>query len=244
MQSQEKEVNVIQITDYRPYYRTAMGMLYLGEARAVMAGLENNSIDLAMADPPYNVGKDYGVYKDNLPEKEYVAFVRDVIAECQRICRRGVAFYVKSGLTKLYWDLLPEAKQIVVYKRAAGARSNGYFLQYFSLLVTAKPCQECKDLWDDIRLPGEGYYFREKRYDSPGLTSLILMKRIVHYFTEEGDIVLDPFLGTGTGAVACEQLGRRWIGIEIDPGNCEGASRRIDTTTPQLGMFPKKRRPM
>ena len=45
--------------------------------------------------------------------------------------------------------------------------------------------------------------------------------------TKEGDIVLDPFIGSGTTAVVCERLNRRWIGIEINPEYCEIAKQRI-----------------
>jgi len=46
-------------------------------------------------------------------------------------------------------------------------------------------------------------------------------------FSQENDLVLDSFLGSGTTAVACEQLNRRWIGIEINPEYCEITKQRI-----------------
>ena len=49
-----------------------------------------------------------------------------------------------------------------------------------------------------------------------------------------GDIILDPFLGSGTTAVACERLGRRWIGIEISKEYCDIAVKRIDLERSQL----------
>ena len=53
------------------------------------------------------------------------------------------------------------------------------------------------------------------------------MKRLVSLFSKEGDIVWDPFLGSGTTAVACKQLGRRFIGIEINPDYCKIAEQRL-----------------
>ena len=52
-----------------------------------------------------------------------------------------------------------------------------------------------------------------------------------------GETVLDPFIGSGTTAVACERLNRRWIGIEIEEKYCEIAARRIEKENQQLKLF-------
>lgn len=57
---------------------------------------------------------------------------------------------------------------------------------------------------------------------------LELVMKLVHCSSNEGDVVLDPFLGSGTTAVACEKLKRRWIGIEIEEKFCEVAKKRIE----------------
>jgi DNA modification methylase len=58
--------------------------------------------------------------------------------------------------------------------------------------------------------------------------------------------VVDPFLGSGTTAIACEQLNRRWIGIEISEKYCEIAAKRIERERQQLKLFqpePPKPKP-
>lgn len=56
-----------------------------------------------------------------------------------------------------------------------------------------------------------------------------------------GGDVLDPFIGSGTTAVACEQLGRKWVGIEISEKYCEIAAKRIERERQQLKLFPPEK---
>jgi site-specific DNA-methyltransferase (adenine-specific) len=100
-------------------------------------------------------------------------------------------------------------------------------LQYHSILSTCNPVVKCRDVWDDVRLPGEGYYFREDRYDNPGLTGLEMTKKVLQHFTKVADIVLDPFCGTGTTLVACKATNRRGIGIEQSSKYIEIANKRL-----------------
>ncbi|RYG96344.1 MAG: site-specific DNA-methyltransferase, partial [Alphaproteobacteria bacterium] len=64
----------------------------------------------------------------------------------------------------------------------------------------------------------------------PTQKPLALLNRIIKSSSVEGDIILDPFCGSGTTLVAAEQLGRRWIGIDLDPSACRISSDRISST--------------
>ena len=68
----------------------------------------------------------------------------------------------------------------------------------------------------------------------PTVKPLALMEYLIRLAMHKDGVLLDPFLGSGTTAVACERLGRRWIGIEIDESYCEIAARRIEKETKQL----------
>ena len=198
-----------------------------GDCIKVLKSMDEDCVDMVFTDPPYNIKKKYDGYADNLSPEEYKDWMSVVIKLSERISRRGVIFYVAGKHTKMFFDLMPEAHLVVVHKRAIGAMSGNYFLQYHSMFSTVKPINKTKDLWNDVRLPGEGYYFREPRYDTPGLTGLELTKKVIESFTNIGDLVLDPFMGTGTTAVACIELKRRYIGIEQSQKYCDMAEERI-----------------
>lgn len=69
---------------------------------------------------------------------------------------------------------------------------------------------------------------------------LSLMKELVADFTQPGDLVLDPCMGSGTTGVACVELGRRFIGIEMNPEYFQWAQQRIGSATSQQDLFIEK----
>ena len=75
---------------------------------------------------------------------------------------------------------------------------------------------------------GNDYYFGHKSQKP-----INLMKRLLLDFTNQGDTILDPFMGSGTTGVACVQTGRNFIGIEIDPDYFEIAKKRIEVAQMQ-----------
>jgi len=198
-----------------------------GDSLSTMSGMEDDSVDIVFSDPPYNVKKDYGIFKDNLTPQEYRSWMEKIVEQSRRIARKGVVFYVGGKHTKLFFDLIPDAHFIPVHKKAIGAMAGNYFMQYHSMFSTVKPVKKTKDLWDDIRLPGEGFYFREPRYDHPGLTSLKLTEKVLESFTLEGDLILDPFGGVGTTAVACKNMKRDCILIELNQKYLDVAQERL-----------------
>lgn len=198
--------------------------------------IPDHAVDFVFTDPPYNVGKDYGVYKDDIEEVEYDRFMAKTISECKRVSLSGIAFLMGGVFVKKFWGMIPDAKLVIVHKRAVGPRKGGFFLQYYGLLVTREPVKSCKDLWGDVRLTGEGYYFREPTYGHPAMTSLALTLKIIEYFTEDGETVLDPFMGVGTTAVACKRLGRNYIGFEINPSYIEISETRLMNTSKSINV--------
>lgn len=111
--------------------------------------------------------------------------------------------------------------------------------------VGFEPCtithrDDVKMRWNGGGRPAAWTHYISKganRPDHPCPKPLSLMQQIVNDFTDEGEIVIDPFLGSGTTGVACAKLGRRFIGIEIDPKYFEDACKRIEDVYRQTDMF-------
>lgn len=83
----------------------------------------------------------------------------------------------------------------------------------------------CSDVWTDIHRIRHSKY----RDEHPCQLPIHLLERIILMSTEENDIILDPFMGTGTTALASKRLGRNFIGFEKDKKYCEIANKKVNS---------------
>jgi site-specific DNA-methyltransferase (adenine-specific) len=89
------------------------------------------------------------------------------------------------------------------------------------------------NLWTDITIP---FWSMPENTDHPTQKSEKLMARLILASTESGDMVLDPFLGSGTTAVAAKKLGRRYLGIDRDRDYCLIAQKRLELVDQDNGI--------
>ncbi len=142
------------------------------------------------------------------------------------------------------WSLIMDKylsfKQMIVWDKGPMGMGWKYRRSYETILVASK---KDKMAWYDNSKKIEniirpGYKGIRKIIPSkdqhPTQKPVNLMKHFIELHTKEGDIVIDPFLGSGTTAVACLSLNRHFIGIELSPEYCEVAKRRIKEIQPQL----------
>ena len=222
--------NGIELPDRNIYFQDDDSLIYCADCRLVLPLIPDKSIDLVLTDPPYNVKKDYGIYKDNLKKKDYWALAGWLIDETKRLADGNINLVLGSydDILRGWWNLTPEAKLIIV-KMGAISRNcaKNLFLQYHCVLTTVPSSRKIPDLWEDIRWPGEGYFFNEDRYGHPAMTPEKLGRRLVSLFSPRLGTIIDPYLGSGTIAVACKVLNRKCIGIEIEEKYCEIAKKRL-----------------
>ena len=95
------------------------------------------------------------------------------------------------------------------------------------------------NLWDDIPPVYAGSIKHKEAVLEPGTNKkahpaqhpIKLVTRCIGFVTKPGDLVLDPFIGSGTTAVACKELGRNFVGFEIDEAYCKIAEKRLEQQT-------------
>ena len=238
-----------------------------GNATDVMKQLPDGSVDLIVTSPPYNLknstgngmkdgrgGKwsnaalinGYSHYNDNMPHDEYVNWQRECLTEMLRIITDdGAIFYnhkwrVQGGLLQDRHDIISgfPVRQIIIWKRKGGINFNpGYFLPTYEVIYLiakkdfrlAKKANAHGDVWE---------FGQESKNKHPAPFPLDLIERIISSTTAKN--ILDPFMGSGTTALAAKKLGRNFIGIDISPEYCEMALQRLKNP---LSVIRKKSTP-
>jgi DNA modification methylase len=217
----------------KPYYQDKWVTIYHGDCREVLSWLDGG-VHLAWTDPPYNVGKDYGIWDDAMPDSVYLAFCEDWILKLKQLAN-ALAIYLPRKYTRQYWQMLGDGfSQVVFPWTPEGAIRNGFVNQFASLLTNAKPRERTKDVWLGVQMRGMGYFFKENDYGHPGYTSEDLTSRVITAFTDSKNLILDPFLGSGTTCYCAKKLNRYSIGIEIEEKYCEIAARRCSQSVMEL----------
>ena len=204
----------------KPYYDEDGITIYHGDCREVLPDVDASVL---VTDPPFNIGKDYGTASDDLDDDSYRLLIEEVV----KLGPTVQAWYTPNIHWRLFGDIMPEAVPVVIHRRASGPLRHGWSSQFNLLMVTGKPNRPIPDLWNDVRLKGEGYFFRENDYGHPGYTPKPIFDRLIDVLSEPVDVVVDPFMGSGTSAVSAVSARRTYVGIEIEERYCEIAVQRL-----------------
>ena len=202
-----------------------------GDCLEVMKDWPDNCVDLVLTDPPYGVGEMVSgtMSKARLHKTKYDCFEDSMeyvktkcipaIERCLRIAKRMI---VTPGFKCLkhypQWDsfgtfFMPAACGMQLW----GSGDNQPVLYYGKPFDIGKRIHKCS------------YVVTEKPSckEHPCSKPLGVWLKILETRTKQGNIILDPFCGSGTTCVAAKKLGRRYIGIDISPEYCEIARQRI-----------------
>lgn len=231
-----------------------LNTITVGDSLTHMRNLPTASIDLIVTSPPYNLrnstskswdtGKSakwaaasiktgYAAHNDDMPHHEYVQWQRNILTEGMRtLTDTGAIFYnhkwrVQKGVLQDRADIVDgfPVRQIIIWKRQGGFNFNpGYFLPTYEVIyLIAKPAFKLApkasglgDVWE---------IGQERNNPHPAPYPLELAERIIGATTAQ--VILDPFMGSGTTAVAARKLGRDFIGLEISQEYADMAQERL-----------------
>lgn len=183
----------------------------------------------------------YEGYDDNLPMSEYFEFNKQVVSELLRVS--DLVFYNvqfltgnKPALFKLLGEFSEKVKEFIVWDKinAQPAMGEGVLNSRFEAVIVFQNSAPESRKFETAQF-GRGtmqnlwQIKRGKKIDGShgAVFPLELAEVIVANFTKETSTVLDPFLGTGTTGLACKNLGRNFVGIEMLPKYYEIAEKRI-----------------
>jgi site-specific DNA-methyltransferase (adenine-specific) len=234
-----------------------LDQIICGDVLEMLPQIESESIDLICADPPYNLGKNYGKTIDTKEWHEYEDFTIKWLSECRRVLKSTGSIYVFMGvrfIAKLYLileDMDFSFNGWITWHYTQGmGRTKGFSPRHEDILYFTKSKDFTFNL-DEVRIPQKYYrqrnnmaganpgdvwsfshvhYCAEERKPHPTQKPEGAIERIIRASSNEGDTVLDPFLGSGTTTRVAHVLNRHYIGIEINPEYVDLAKRRLSET--------------
>ncbi|MEK7599810.1 MAG: site-specific DNA-methyltransferase [Patescibacteria group bacterium] len=184
----------------------------------------------------------YEGFPDNLPMEKYYEFNRDVITELLRVS--PLVFYNVQFLTGnkvALFDLIghfsKQLKEVIIWDKmnAQPAIGKGVMNSRYEVILVFDRKNAISRYFSQAKfkrgtLENLWQIKRGKKIDAShgAVFPEELVTKIIKNFSSKGDIVLDPFLGTGTTALVAKKLGRKYIGIEIGQPYMEIAKRRLE----------------
>ena len=242
--------------------------IILGDCIEEMRKIPDGSINLIVADPPYNLNKDFGIWKESEKKDEWKEWNHEWLVECKRILSDEGNIFVYGIHHHMCWVqcLMYELgfmyrRQIIWhyengfagYRRSLNAtyepllwfsKSNNYI--YHDIREPYKSQERLKhkiikngkvwqpnpagrmvgDIWDFPTLAGRR--FKDEKVNHPTQKPLSISRRIIKHFSNESDLVVIPFAGSGSECVAAVLENRNYLGFELNSEYISIANERID----------------
>ena len=244
-----------------------------GDAINLFKNIPDGSVNLIVADPPYNLGKDYGNNHDLKGFDDYLEFTKQWTSESKRVLADDGTMYVFMGVRFIsyLYDVLDRHHALyfnswIVWHYTQGlGKTKGFSPRHDDILVFNKT-KDFKFNLDDIRVPQKYYrarnnmrganpgdvwkfshvhYSNPNRQNHPTQKPEGLIERMILASSDAGDMVLDPFSGSGTTMRVCQQLDRNGIGFELNPEYVEMNWARLaepfagfDSVDPRMKRVP------
>jgi len=226
-----------------------------GDALEVLKKIDSESVDLLIADPPYNLNKDYGNKSDSQSFEEYINFTEAWTKEAVRVLKPTGTMYIFMGfrfISYLYQILEQKNKLNFVnwicwyYTQGIG-KKKGFSPRHDDILMFTRTDKYTFNL-DAVRIPQKYYrsvnnmrganpgdvwefshvhYCQDNRQPHPTQKPEGLIERMVLASSNPGDFIIDPFSGSGTTLRVCQQLDRKCLGVELNAEYVQMTKERL-----------------
>ena len=228
--------------------------IYCEDCLETLAKMEDDSIDLIITSPPYNktywnklnksnfhrrIRKvEYGNFGDDMDEEEYEKWQRHILDECIRVIKTdGSIWYNHTNILShnrsihptYVWDY-PVRQMIVWNKGSSPNVINTYFFPTCEWFFWITKAPSILPYFDKAAADMKGMVWQVKtdtKTNHPASFPIELPSNIIKCCSKEGDIVYDPFMGSGTVAKAARDLNRHYIGSELNPDYIIMANERL-----------------
>ena len=211
----------------KPYYQDEWVTIYHGDCREILPDLPK--VDLVLTDPPYGIG---------IAEWDTVDYYDMLFGESYRLLGDGKYAFIFSSKKNLKrpnfpHDIFAVIKNFAQYRQHLGMFDAWYPIIYFAKGKPHKVVNPQKTL-----VPKRNWFLlntanTSRNKDNPKSNNnhrtpknMELINYLIGNFSDKNDLILDPFLGSGTTAYCAKKLNRKCIGIEINEKYCEIAAKR------------------
>jgi len=190
--------------------------------------IKDSSVDCVITDPPY------GLNKKGIRNDSDLTLFYNILPECYRVLKDDsffITFFSTKHLPQIFKNNPFEYFwQFILYCSGGSVRTSIGYSKYMCCLVFKKGNPKVlkwnKDIFIDT--PGRKVEPDEGFIDHPTPKPKQFIRELLSMFTKEEDLILDPFVGSGSTALACKQTGRRFVGFEIDKKYYKNAKERVN----------------
>lgn len=213
-----------------------LNKIHQGDCLDVMKEIKNSSVDCIITDPPYSTptitsfGRKKVLNLADLSIQE--RFFRDVKKEIERILKPNGRVFIFCDdkyypiLFAVFYDW--QNKNMVIWDKGKIGMGNPFRKQHELIFYANRESFNYNRTEGITHYPTILKYSSDKNKIHGAQKPIKLIEDLIKGFTNEGELVLDMFLGSGTTALACKNLNRNFIGIELNPEYCDMARKRLN----------------
>lgn len=201
-----------------------------GDAIDIINQLPAKSIDLIVTDPPYGDNTSYGTKHIRIAGNEHPLTALEAMSLAYRVLKPNRTAYMFCGMRHLafirsfFASYTPyKVRDVIIWDKVSMGVGYGFRKQYECILVLEKGTPQYRN----HRMLNILHYPRVRSSAHPHAKPVELITALITHSSDEGEVVLDPFVGSGTTCVAALHSGRRFVGVESNAEYHRAAQARM-----------------